>query len=59
MKCVQNAITVILGAKTSVARQPIKCCYIYTPNMSNLVAMSNMSVGNISIYIKYILFRLS
>ena len=42
MKCVQNAVTVVLGAKDSDARQPMKCGCIYTPNISSLVAMSTM-----------------
>ena len=25
MKCVQNALTVVLGAKASATRQPVKC----------------------------------
>jgi len=34
MKCVHNAVTVVLGAKASVARQPVKCGCMYTPNIS-------------------------
>ena len=47
MKCVQNAVTVVLGAKASAARQPVKCGWIYTPNISSLVAISTMFGGSL------------
>ena len=47
MKCVQNAVTVVLGAKASAARQPMKRGCIYTPNISSLVAMSTMFVDSL------------
>ena len=36
-KCVQNAVTVVLGAKASASRQPMKYGCMYTPNISSLI----------------------
>ena len=47
MKCVQNAITVVLGAKVSVARQLVKFDCMYKPNIFNQVDISTIFRGSL------------
>ena len=46
MKCVQNAVTVVLGAKASTTRQPMKCGCMYTPKIYKYIYIYKYKYNN-------------